>query len=691
MEYSLKWVIPLAFLSGQLVGHGENPVAVAGDPTFEYPDSKTQVIHAPDKTAINFKKFNIAKDETVRFVQPHHRSSVLCRVTGGQPSLIEGILEANGRLLLVNPASIVFRETAQVRAGSLVASTLDIKDEDFIKGKSRFFLQSSSQDSVIINQGNISAEQVIFMAPQIVNSGVITARADHIAFLGGELITLDFEGDHLISFAIDVPLKTGFIEQGGQLSALQGDVHVKLRVASELIRSVVNVNGLIEASSIQKENGVVRLVGNIAAKNKITLEAEHKLHWQGGKFEAGGAEVAFRAADLVLDSPVIGPFKSLSFTAKTIDQNSLVNARMAPVVYEASQIYLGGDVSTSNKDITFKGDVLIDNQVKIIGGHSSGGKITFTGRLDADHPTRLLEIKNGKGTLDFQKEIGGRGPLGELKIIETGKLLMPNVGNKNQAGVQHLNIKNSSLYLHETATVHANQQTWNNVQIFLREGKTATFLSDSQPMTFAADCNLQMEPHAQVFFEGKKGGIELPVILGDHRQPITVNAGQGSVKTNQMLGKLGELRIQGREIILGGKIAEAGSIFMEADRDIHYSSKDAIVSEGDVILNAKHGMIGSDELPIHVTTQGRLYVGAKSMAYLDGNSADGYPHVYAKNPPPRLIFHGHEVQYLLIEEVFAEEEQLMSLMPDLFHVIPGGFIHSLMLTPRRAPIYYKSN
>src|SRR5271167_639627 len=125
MEYSL--IILSVILSVQLFGLGEDPAVIAGNPVFESPDSKTQVIHAPDKTAINFKKFNIAEDETVRFIQPHPHSTVLCRVTGGQPSLIEGVLEASGRLLLINPASIVFRETAQVRVGSLVASTLDIK------------------------------------------------------------------------------------------------------------------------------------------------------------------------------------------------------------------------------------------------------------------------------------------------------------------------------------------------------------------------------------------------------------------------------------------------------------------------------------------------------------------------------------------------------------------------------------
>ena len=183
------------------------------------PDANDAADQAPDKSVINCKKFNVGKEETVHFIQPGPKAKVLCRVTGKEASIIEGTLKADGRFFLVNPQSIYFRETAKVNVHSLVASTLNIKDEDFVKGNDKFFLDSDAKDSAIVVKGQITAGQdVVFMAPQIMNQAVIKAALGKVEYLGGELITLNFEGDKLISFAIDEPLKKGFIEQAGQIT-----------------------------------------------------------------------------------------------------------------------------------------------------------------------------------------------------------------------------------------------------------------------------------------------------------------------------------------------------------------------------------------------------------------------------------------------------------------------------------------
>ena len=99
MAHSLK-ILLFFLISSPLFGHGENPIVTSGEAIFENPEPQIQQIRVADKTAINFQKFNIAKDETTRFIQPHAKARVLCRVTGGDSSIIEGRLEANGRLFL---------------------------------------------------------------------------------------------------------------------------------------------------------------------------------------------------------------------------------------------------------------------------------------------------------------------------------------------------------------------------------------------------------------------------------------------------------------------------------------------------------------------------------------------------------------------------------------------------------------
>src|SRR5207237_7340740 len=105
--------------------------------------------------AINWQSFGIGLTETVRFVQPNSSSVALNRVLGSDPSSILGHLSANGKVFLVNPNGILFGEGAQVNVGSLVASTRDISDSDFMSGNYKF---EGAGNGTILNQGSINAD-----------------------------------------------------------------------------------------------------------------------------------------------------------------------------------------------------------------------------------------------------------------------------------------------------------------------------------------------------------------------------------------------------------------------------------------------------------------------------------------------------------------------------------------------------
>lgn len=733
MENSLIKTVLFLTLPLYLAAHVEQPEVVAGSATFTKPDAHTQVIEAADKTAINCKTFHIGRDETVRFVQPHHKSRVLCRVTGKEASILEGHLEANGRLFLINPNSIVFRPTAQINAKTLVASTLDIKDADFVDGKYKFVLSPHAKDSAIVNRGTITADNVVFMAPQIVSEGIVHARV-HRWSLGGEMITLSFDEDNLISFAIDTPLQRGFIVEGGQNTG--AEVFIKLSAAQELIKSVVNVNGLIEASSVRIENGKVFLVAGSsqiannfkvegpliesAAKftvaGKIEMTAEKELRWSGGSFtpvlvtvnkkKVPMTELSLNVSNgtLIIDAPIEGlksALKSLNLTGKTIDQNSTVGCsgpNSGPITYTGDKIFLGGDIYASNNDITFNGPVIIDNDISIKSGLTIGD-ILFNSTLDADHPNRSLIINNsyiGKGSVSIKGPIGSTGPL-NLKI-ESGKLSLPNIGDKNRAGVGHLELKaknkNESMDFSGTI-IHANQQTWEVENINLKSGQPTTFITDGNSMIFTST-KINLDPHTSLCFDTRGGNIELPSIFGDHQQSITLNIGHGDAKIGALSGNLGHLHVQSRNIQYDGRI-EVESAFMEAQDHICYAKaskgenfQHLIASKGDITLNAKRGMVGTEEMPIYVEAKGKIYAGSKSFAYLKGECRDGFPSVYKNNPPPRTVFNKFEVPYVVDDNIFTEEVTLISLTPDLYHAIPKGFVNIKAITPRHNSIYYQA-
>ena len=132
---------------------------VAGSGTIVQAGQVMTVTQASPKLATDWQSFNIGSGSTVNFVQPSSSAVALNRVLGSDVSLIQGALNANGQVFLVNPNGVLFTSTAQVNVGSIVASTLAIRTADFMSGNYRF---DGSADTVgagaaIISRGNITA------------------------------------------------------------------------------------------------------------------------------------------------------------------------------------------------------------------------------------------------------------------------------------------------------------------------------------------------------------------------------------------------------------------------------------------------------------------------------------------------------------------------------------------------------
>ncbi len=83
---------------------------------------------------INWQSFSIGAGELTKFVQPSAGSAVLNRVLGGQTSVINGTLSANGQVYLVNGNGVLVGPGGLVSAGDFTASTRDIADADFHSG-----------------------------------------------------------------------------------------------------------------------------------------------------------------------------------------------------------------------------------------------------------------------------------------------------------------------------------------------------------------------------------------------------------------------------------------------------------------------------------------------------------------------------------------------------------------------------
>lgn len=240
------------------------------------------VLQNSDRMAIDWTKFDIAKDETVRYAQPDRNAISLNRVTGGQQSVIAGNLNANGNVVLVNPNGVVFTKNSSVDVGGLVASTARLNDEamkNFGNGKDSLGM-SLDKDSTaaVINEGQIKAQGglVALHAANVENKGTITNEGGTLAMAAAKNLTLSAADDDKLNFTVDGDLAKAQALNSGSLKADGGYVVMTAKSAGDVLSTVVNNSGTIEAKTLRKnEKGQILLDGGDNGQVEVsgTLDA----------------------------------------------------------------------------------------------------------------------------------------------------------------------------------------------------------------------------------------------------------------------------------------------------------------------------------------------------------------------------------------------------------------------------------
>src|ERR1039458_1266163 len=234
----------------------------AGSASIAGAAGKMTISQSSQNVAINWQGFNIGQAEAVQFVQPNSSSVALNRVLGSDPSNILGSLSANGTVFLVNPNGILFGKGAQVNVGGLVASTLNITDGDFMAGRYKF---AGAGNGTILNQGSINADggYVALLGANVNNQGVISAKLGTVALAAGNAVTLDVAGDGLLNVTVDQGAVNALVQNGGLIRADGGQVLLTAQAAGNLLNTVVNNTGIIEAQTVENHNGTIRLLGDM--------------------------------------------------------------------------------------------------------------------------------------------------------------------------------------------------------------------------------------------------------------------------------------------------------------------------------------------------------------------------------------------------------------------------------------------
>lgn len=252
----------------------------------------TNINQSTQKASINWQGFSIAGNETVNFNQPNSSALTLNRVIGNERSAIDGALNANGQVFLINSAGVLFGNGSSVNVGGLVASTRDLSDADFNAGN--YVFKGNGRGSVI-NFGTLTARgggYVALLGNSVSNQGVISATKGTVAMSAGDKITLNFNGDSLLSVTLDEGTLNALVENKQAIYADGGTVYLTAKAADELLSVQVNNTGLIQARTIDDLKGRITLYAHGGTANVGgTLDASAPNSGDSGFIETSGDRV----------------------------------------------------------------------------------------------------------------------------------------------------------------------------------------------------------------------------------------------------------------------------------------------------------------------------------------------------------------------------------------------------------------
>lgn len=254
----------------------ENGVIASGSGSIAHNGATTQINQSSSKLIINWNNFDIANGETVNIAQPNANSAVLNRVTGSQSATsINGALNANGTVFVVNPNGVVFGNTANVHVGSLVASSLNISDDTFNKySPVNLFMMSrgDSQAGAVVNNGQISAtDNVYLVGPEVTNNGNIAGR--NVSLMGAETAYLLLDPAKTFNYlgtSYSVGNRTDAhatrVTNNGKIEATQWARLLAVKDNTN-IESVINLNGNVSGQRVDLGTNLtdqINVAGNVS-------------------------------------------------------------------------------------------------------------------------------------------------------------------------------------------------------------------------------------------------------------------------------------------------------------------------------------------------------------------------------------------------------------------------------------------
>ena len=364
----------------------------------------------------SFQQFGLTPAEVANFIANPAVQNILGRVTGGNVSVIDGLLQVTGSdasLYLINPAGILFGPNAALNlGGSFTAASASgvgfgenwlqaIGDADYARlNGDPTGLAFGEKAAALINAGNLavnSGETLALVGGAVINTGTLTAPGGQIVVMaipGENLVSITPEGARLSLELATLP-DTAIVDTGSRLNPL--DIPSLLRAGGPAVATGITVNEGGTVSLVGSEQSLPTSAGTAIASGDISTTG-----LTGGTVYILGELVGI--TDAVIDASGPAGGGTLLVGGDYQGQGSVPNARRtlidlnSTLVADALENGDGGTVIAWADEVT-----------------QFLGTITARGGANAGNGG-LVEV-SGKETLDFRGDVDVGAPHGDLGTL----------------------------------------------------------------------------------------------------------------------------------------------------------------------------------------------------------------------------------------------------------------------------------
>jgi filamentous hemagglutinin family protein len=575
----------------------------------------------------SFSEFGLSRNQSANFIANPQLRNILGRVTGGNPSVIDGLIQVTGGtpdLYLTNPAGMVFGANARLDVpGSFTATTangIQVNNQWFnatgannyaeLNGTPNGFAFTMSQPGAIVNAGQLdvpATESLTLVGGTVINTGTLEAPNGvvTIAAVPGERLVRVSQAGHLLSLELAV-------DNSG------GDRPNELPFDPLSLPQLLTGSGIADAAGVTvNANDSVQLAGSgqTVQPGDVVVSRQSAVPTDRATLTAGTATLA-ASHDLTIESANAPTQLQTTGDLNLVAANTLRvrDSATAPVMLQSGeQLTLRGEqaidvfaLNHSTSGLWSGGDMVLQSSQTVQGDayYTAGGNFrieTLNGSLGNLFSPNDPVIR-AAGDVIFSSYTGA-----SLHIFAGGNVTVP--GTITITGADPANSINEIVPLSDGTTLAINGSTRPTLDIRagVRASEIGTAGTSGAPVPTGLDIGESPSGSSISIGAIESNVSNVQVFLTNQYRP-NATLPDGEISTGQIDAFAGDVTIDARGGISVGSTDVPAGINIEIDDgdagDIRLlSSAGNVTVTGELNTSAGNDLDSSNAGDVFVTTR----------------------------------------------------------------------------------------